>query len=421
MEYSSSLYVSCLLIIIHKLSSKTSTPTAMAENNNLISPAYAQWLSELKNRVQQVQTKAALAVNRELLVFYWELGCEIIEKQKNANWGSGLLLQLSKDLCANFPEIKGFSIRNLQYIVHWCNFYSSGIPITQQPVAQLPETSERPPQTSENKSLTNPTTICDQIGQQAVAQLPESFLESITSIPWGHNIAIISKCSSIKEALYYVSQTLNHGWSRAVLVHQIESDLYSREGSATSNFAATLPPAQSDLAQQTLKDPYIFDFLTLTKDHNERDLENQLTDHISKFLIELGAGFAYLGRQVPLQVSEREFYLDLLFYHTQLHCYVVIELKTGDFEPEFAGKLNFYLKAVDETLRSDRDEPTIGILLCKTKDKLIAEYALSDINKPIGVSEYQLTQSLPESLKPSLPSIEEWEAELQQDVDDENE
>lgn len=391
----------------------------MAENKELTSPAYVSWLGDLKDRVQQVQTKAAVSVNRELLTFYWELGCEIIEKQESTTWGSGFLKQLSSDLSSEFPDIRGFSLRNLKYIRQWCQFYIEHAPNSATGRCLIEKTPPKTPQSADNKQLINLAATRAKIGQQAVAQLPESILESITSIPWGHNIAIISKCSSIKEALYYVRQTLTHGWSRAVLVHQIESDLFTREGSATSNFATTLPPAQSDLAQQTLKDPYVFDFLSLTKDHNERDLENQLTDHISKFLIELGAGFAYLGRQVPLQISERDFFLDLLFYHTQLHCYVVVELKTGDFEPEFAGKLNFYLKAVDESLRSERDEPTIGILLCKTKDKLIAEYALSDINKPIGVSEYQLTQSLPDSLKPSLPSIEALEAELQQDFDDE--
>lgn len=319
----------------------------MTENSDLAAEAYVQWLGELKNRVQQVQIKAAVSVNTELLKCYWEIGQQIIEKQATSSYGDRLLERLSSDLSAAFPTIKGFSKNNLQYIRRWVAFYT--IKNVEQAV---------PPLASKNG------TSCS-----TFVQLPPDMLQ----IPWGHHLKIISKCSTKKEALYYVRQTLTHGWSRSVLVHQIESDLFSREGSTTSNFATTLPPAQSDLAQQVLKDPYLFDFLTLTKDHNERDLENQLTDHISKFLIELGAGFAYLGRQVPLQVSERDFYLDLLFYHTQLHCYVVIELKTGDFEPEFAGKLNFYLKAVDETLRSERDEPTIGILLCKTEDKLIAE------------------------------------------------
>ncbi|MGB5687186.1 MAG: PDDEXK nuclease domain-containing protein, partial [Candidatus Electrothrix sp.] len=230
--------------------------------------------------------------------------------------------------------------------------------------------------------------------------------------PWGHNIAIVSKCASVEEAVYYVSNTLEHNWSRNVLLHQLESGLWQREGKAVSNFSRTLAAPQSDLAQQTLKDPYIFDFLSLTKEYNERDLELGLVQHITQFLLELGAGFAYVGRQVALQVGERDFFLDLLFYHTRLHCYVVVELKTGDFEPEHAGKMNFYLKAVDQQLKTPADEPSIGILLCKNRDTLVAEYALSDIHKPIGVSEYQLTQALPENLKASLPSIEEIEAEL---------
>jgi predicted nuclease of restriction endonuclease-like (RecB) superfamily len=198
-----------------------------------------------------------------------------------------------------------------------------------------------------------------------------------------------------------------------VLVHQIESGLFKREGNSVNNFALTLPAPQSDLAKQTMKDPYVFDFLSITKEYNERDLEVGLVEHITHFLLELGAGFAYVGRQLPIQVGEKEFFLDLLFYHTKLHCFVVIELKTGDFEPEHAGKLNFYIKAVDTLLRKEGDQPTIGILLCKKKDKLVAEYALSDIHKPIGVSEYQLTHSLPHNLKSSLPSIEEIEKELE--------
>ena len=376
------------------------------ENDILSNSHYREWLTELKQKFQRSQIKAATSVNTALLEFYWELGSDIVERQKASQWGSGFLKQLSADLIADFPEIKGFSQNNLLYIKRWYLFYHQSLENsgTTRAISATP---------GENLSP-------DPILAQPVPLLADHPIAGkLVKIPWGHNRVIISKCDSTEEAIFYVCQTIEHGWSRAVLTHQIESGLYQREGSAITNFSETLPPAQSDLAQQALKDPYLFDFLTLTKDHNERDLENQLTDHISKFLIELGAGFAYLGRQVPLQVSERDFYLDLLFYHTQLHCYVVIELKTGDFEPEFAGKLNFYIKAVDENLRTERDEPTIGLLLCKTKDKLIAEYALSDINKPIGVSEYQLTQSLPESLKPSLPSIEALEAELQQDFDDE--
>ena len=258
------------------------------------------------------------------------------------------------------------------------------------------------------KAEENSGTACPTIGQQPVAQLVQ--------IPWGHNLKIIAKCQSQQEALYYVENTLQHGWSRNVLVHQIESGLWQREGKANSNFAQTLPAPQSDLAQQTLKDPYLFDFLSLTKDYNERELEQGLVAHITEFLLELGEGFAYVGKQVHLEVGEEDFYLDLLFYHLKLRCYVVVELKTGDFKPEHTGKLSFYLTAIDKQLKTEQDKPTIGLLLCKNRNKVIAEYALNDINKPIGVSEYPLTQLLPEELKSSLPSIEEIEAELASDV-----
>lgn len=339
---------------------------------------YKQWLSDLKTRFRQVQLKAAVAVNTELLQFYWQLGADIQAKQAAQAWGSGFLESLSQDLMQEFPEMKGFSLRNLKYIRQWHSFWAGSA-----------------------------------IGQQAVAQL--------VSIPWGHNLAIISKCHSQAEALYYVQQTQAHGWSRSVLTHQIESGLWQRDGKAFTNFAQTLPAPQSDLAAQVLKDPYVFDFLSLTPEHTERELERALIDHITHFLLELGAGFAYMGRQVPLQVGEREFFLDLLFYHARLHCYVVVELKTVDFEPEFAGKLNFYLKAVDEQLRNEGDAPTIGLLLCKSKDRLVAEYALSDIQKPLGLASYTLSHTLPEALRDKLPSIEALEAELAADLGERNE
>lgn len=344
---------------------------------------YQAWVATLKQRLKSLQLKAALAVNAALLEFYWALGADIVEKQQTATWGDGFLKQLSQDLMAEFPEVKGFSYRNLRAIRQWYVFYTTG----------------------------------DAIWQQAVAKLEQAYLQKLTQIPWSHNLVIASKCESREEALYYVGQTIEFGWSRAVLTHQIEGGLWQREGRAVANFERTLPLPQSELAQQTLKDPYVFDFLALTKDYTERDLERGLVEHITQFLLELGAGFAYLGRQVPLQVGSREFFLDLLFYHARLHCYVVIELKTVEFEPEHAGKLNFYLKAVDEQLRREGDEPTIGILICKEKDRLVAEYALSDIHKPIGISEYELTQSLPLEIRSSLPSVEEIEAELMREVD----
>ena len=333
-------------------------------------PEYRAWLGDLKTRYRQVQLKAAVAVNTAMLQFYWELGADIVVKQKQFAWGSGFVSQLSADLMREFPEVRGFSVRNLKYIRQWHEYWVDAAPIGQQPVAQ------------------------------------------ILSIPWGHNLAILAKCKQHDEALYYAQATQTYGWSRSVLVHQIESGLWQREGKAITNFEQTLPAAQSDLAVQMLKDPYKFDFLSLTKEHTERELETDLIAHITQFLLELGAGFAYIGRQVPLQVGEREFSLDLLFYHARLHCYVVVELKTVDFEPEFAGKLNFYIKAVDEQLRGQGDQPTIGLLLCKSKDRLVAEYALSDIQKPMGLSTYTLSHTLPEALRDKLPSIEAIEREL---------
>ncbi|GAX61453.1 hypothetical protein SCALIN_C22_0167 [Candidatus Scalindua japonica] len=242
------------------------------------------------------------------------------------------------------------------------------------------------------------------IGQQAVAQL--------TQIPWGHNITIISKCRNPDEAFFYIQKTIQNNWSRSVLTHHIESNLFKREGKAITNFKATLPKPQSDLANETLKDPYNFDFLTLTEKHNEKELENALVNHVTKFLLELGAGFSYIGQQYKLEVSGDEFFIDLLFYHVQLHCYVVVELKSVKFKPEFAGKLNFYVSAVDGTLKSEQDNATIGILICKSKNDTVVEYSLKDVHKPIGVSEYIITKNLPDEFKSCLPSIEEIETEL---------
>ena len=344
------------------------------DNNRLplqTNDGYKTWLVSLKQQFRQAQIKATVQVNKELLQYYWGLGEQIVERQKKSEWGSHFLNQLSQDLMTEFPEVKGFSKRNLELIRQWFLYWCGESAIAKQVVSQL------------------------------------------ISIPWGHNLQLIRKCQNQQEAHFYINQILENGWSRSVLIHQIESGLYQRGGSALNNFEATLPAAQSDLAQQTLKDPYIFDFLTLSKDYNERELEQGLITHITQFLLELGTGFAYMGKQVAIQVGERDFYLDLLFYHTRLHCHVVIELKVTDFEPEHIGKLNFYIKAVDEQIRQEGDQPTIGILLCKNKDKTVVEYSLSDIQKPLGVTEYQLTQSLPDDLKGSLPSIEEIERELE--------
>lgn len=361
---------------------------------------YKSWLLGLKQRFRQAQLKAAVSVNSALLEFYWELGAAIVEKQKIVAWGSGFLKQLSIDLRTEFPDVDGFSQRNLEHIRRWYLFYYAKISIAKQPASQL-KVSER----SAKKHSPDP---------QFDAALKEIVTE-LFQIPWWHNVVIVQKCQNIDKALFYVQRTIANGWSRAVLIHQIESGLYERSGKAINNFARTLPETQSELAHELIKDPYVFDFLTFSEDYHEKKLEKALIDHIAHFLVELGAGFAYMGRQIPIKVGQKDFYIDLLFYHVKMHCYVVVELKTVDFEPEFAGKLNFYLKAVEMQIKSDRDEPTIGILLCKGKDKVVVEYALSDISKPMGVSEYQLTQSLPDELKSSLPSIEAFEAELMKD------
>jgi predicted nuclease of restriction endonuclease-like (RecB) superfamily len=341
---------------------------------------YYSWLKELKHKVRLVQIKAAVKVNSELLQFYWELGQDIADKQRNAKWGDGFLKQLSIDLSSEFPDMKGFSLSNLKYIKQWYLFYSQEIGKSQQAVGQKP------------------------IAKQAVSQLVQ--------IPWGHNIAIISKCKNLDEALFYIQKTIQNNWSRSVLTHHIESDLFKREGKAITNFKATLPEPQSDLARETLKDPYNFDFLTLTEKYNEKELENALINHVTKFLLELGAGFSYIGQQYKLEVSGDEFFIDLLFYHVKLHCYVVVELKAVKFKPEFAGKLNFYVSAVDGILKSEQDNTSIGILICKSKNDTVVEYALKDVHKPIGVSEYIITKNLPDEFKSSLPSIEDIEAEL---------
>lgn len=345
-----------------------------------IDKKYSTWLKELKSKIRSVQIKAAVKVNTEMLNFYWELGADIVEKQSAAKWGDGFLGKLSQDLMTEFPDMRGFSLSNLKYIKQWYLFYSAHESIGQQLVGRLKKANV----------------------QQLVAQ-----------IPWGHNLVIISKIKDTNEALFYVQKIIQNNWSRAVLTHQIESGLYGREGKAITNFKATLPLPQSDLARQTLKDPYSFDFLTLREKHDEKELEDALINQIAGFLLEMGSGFSYIGRQYRLEINGDEFFIDLLFYHIRLHCYIVVELKVVKFKPEFAGKLNFYVSAVDSILKTEQDNPTIGILICKSKNKTVVEYALKDIHKPIGVSEYLITKNLPDEFKSSLPSIEEIEAELE--------
>lgn len=348
------------------------------KENSIIDNQYKDWLKEVKQNFQQAQIKAHIKVNSTLLEFYWHLGNDILQKQQDFAWGSGFLEQLSKDLSAEFPDIKGFSYRNLRAVKQWVVFW-------QQLVAKLDNA----------------------IGKQVVSHL--------TQIPWGQNIAIIQKCKNTDEALFYVNNTLENGISRSVLIHQIESNLYQRSGKAITNFDTTLPPIQSDLAKQITKDPYNFDFLTITDSYKEKELEDALCENITKFLLELGNGFAFVGKQYKLNVGGEDFRIDLLFYHLKLRCYVVIELKAVDFKPEFAGKLSFYTTAIDNELKTEQDNATIGILICKSKKDIVVEYALKDINKPLGVSKYDLIDVLPKDYQSAIPSIEQIEAELNED------
>ena len=364
--------------------------------NNLKNTEYKIWLIELKSKIRSAQVKAAFAVNSALIGFYWELGKMIAEKINQSNWGDKILEQVSKDLKDEFPTMQGLSRSNLSYAKQFYLFYYHSI--VQQPVGQI----LRQP-VAELSPLDLSTFI-----QQPVGQLTEG----ITQIPWGHNILIFSKSKDITEAKFYICETIANNWSRDVLALQIKSNLYKRQGKAVSNFSLTLPDPLSDLAQQTLKDPYIFDFISLTKPFVERDIEQQLVQHITKFLLELGKGFAFIGQQYHLEIAETDYYIDLLFYHTKLKCYVVIELKNTKFIPEYAGKLNFYLSAVDSLVKQDDDKQSIGILLCRDKKNIEVEFALRDMNKPMGVSEFNLTEIIPENLKSSLPTIEEIENEL---------
>lgn len=351
-------------------------------------PDYKEWLYSLKENIRSSQIKASLSINKELISLYLNLGSQILVKQERSIWGSNFLGLLSKDLQSTFPDMSGFSKRNLELIRQWTLFYKLIlVQDTKQAVSHSID-SEIP------------------ITKQADSQIQTFDNDSFFRIPWGHHILIIQKIKNIEEAYFYIQKTLENNWSRAILEYQIETKLFKRQGNAVSNFKNVLPTAQSDLANALLKDPYHFEFIGLTEKANEKDLEKNLVNHISKFLLELGKGFAYMGQQFLLKIGNKEYRTDLLFYHTKLKCYIVIELKFKEFEPEFIGKLNFYISAINELVKEETDNPTIGILLCKNKDNYEVEFALRDINKPIGVSEYRYTE-LPENIKLGLPNMEE--------------
>jgi len=345
-----------------------STPPARTPKADLVPTGYESFLGELKERIRTAQLRASVAVNRELVELYWRIGRDILARQEEHGWGAKVIDRLSRDLRRELPGVEGFSTRNLKYMralaIAWPD---------------------------------------EQIVQQLVAQ-----------IPWGHNVRLLDMTKAQAEREWYIRKTIENGWSRSVLEHWIESGLYERQGKASTNFDRTLPAPQSDLARETLKDPYKFEFLTLAEEAAEKDLEAGLLAHIRKFLLELGAGFAFVGQQVPLEVGGEEYVIDLLFYHLKLRSYVVIELKATKFKPEYAGKMNFYLSAVDDLWRHPDDQPSIGVILCKAKDEVAVEYALRDLAKPVGVSSYitKLVESLPPALQGSLPSTEEWEQEL---------
>ena len=340
----------------------------MTKANKILTPEYKTWLTKIKSKIRSVQLKNAVTVNSSLIQFYFELGQMISQKQ--TKWGSKFLERLSLDLKQEFPRMQGFSITNLKY----CKLFYEYLTVS--------------------------------------PQLDDQFQKSILNIPWGHTKILIGKIKDKTQAQFYIQKTLENGWSRDTLALQLKSDLYQRNAKAISNFKTTLPDTHSDLALQTLKDPYIFDFLQISKKTREKDIEDQLINNLQKFLLELGKGFAFLGRQYQLTVAENDYFLDLLFYHTKLKCYVVIELKNTKFKPEYVGKLNFYLSAVDDQVKDEKDNPTIGILLCRDKNNLEVEFALRGTTKPMGISEFEITSQIPDKLKQDLPTVEELESQF---------
>lgn len=372
---------------------------------------YTQWVEALSRRFRQSQIKAAVKVNRELLAFYWLLGKDIVEMKAESRWGSKLIDALSADLRAELPMVKGFSATNLRYVKR---FYALYVPLFQAQVvtenvfeiegtfptfAKLPQVGEK---------LESAQKISPQVGEKIESSL-------IFSIPWGHHKLIIDRCGkeeNLDKAIFYVRQTVQNNWSRAMLLNFLDTDLYERQGKAITNFKATLPPETSELAQEITKDPYSFDFLTLTVGYREKELKDALMDNITKFLLELGKGFAFVGREYRLMVGKTEQFIDMLFYNITLHAYVVIEVKVSEFEPRDIGQVTTYVAAVDGILRGENDAPTIGLVICKTKDDVLAKYATTGIQLPVGISEYEIANVLPEDFKSTLPTIEEIENEL---------
>ncbi len=351
---------------------------------------YGAILKQLKEKIKTAQTKAVLAVNNELLKVYWEIGNVIFEQEKESGWGSKIIEKLAVDLKIEFPHIKGLSPRNLRYMRNFSSAYPQFL-ILQQAAAKLQNTDNQ----------------IDVILQQAAAKLP-----------WGHHQVLLDKLKTIEERSFYIQKCAEIGWSRNMMIHQIESGLYNRQGALTNNFNNTLPAHQSELTKQLFKEPYNLDFIMLGEEAKERDLEDALMTHVTKLLLELGDGFAFMGRQRRFEAGGKEFFIDLLFYHTKLRRHIIIELKIGEFEAEFVSKMNLYLGLVDDALKGEFDQPAIGLILCKTKNKIVAEYALRDTSKPIGIAEYKISQVLPEDIKGELPSIEDIEQKLDEEINE---
>lgn len=355
-------------------------PKKVEESGLFSNKDYDSTLTELKRQIKESQVRAITAANKELIRLYWKIGKTIVEKQEKSGWGTKIIEKLAKDIQNAFPGIEGFSRTN---IFRMRAFY-----------------------------------IAYQTNPPAGGQFQNDPPEVLASIPWRHNSVLVEKLKKHEERMWYAQKTIEHGWSRSVLEIMIGNSLHSRQGKAITNFKAVMPSPQSDLAQQATKDPYLFDFIALSDDVMEKDIENQLTEHIQKFLMELGQGFAFVGRQYPIKAGKKDLYIDLLFYHLTLRCYIIVELKAKEFDSRDAGQMSVYLSAVDDLLRHEGDNPSIGMILCRTKDNVFVEYALRNFNRPIGVAEYEtkLVETLPKELKSSLPTVKEIEAELEQDI-----
>lgn len=377
--------------------------------------AYKQWLKQLKAQIQQQQVKIGLQVNAGMLATYWYIGSQLNEKIEKAGWGARVIDFLSEDLQKAFPNKQGFSIRNLKYMRQFAVAYPNFL-IGQQAVAQLENQKK---QIQQEKPKTNKVNKSNQFGQQAVAQIAQvveiADTAVLASIPWGHHVLLLNKIYEQNERIWYMQKTIENNWSRSVLQYQIDTNLYKRQVNKkkSSNFHLTLPKAQGELANQLLKDPFQFGFLQMGEKFSELELERELVKHIQEFLLELGAGFAFVGRQVKLKIGKKEHHTDLLFYHLVLRCYVIIDLKMDEFELSHAGQMNGYLNVINKNWKHPTDNPSIGIILCRDKDEIEVDFALQNIQQPIGVSEYEFTKALPRGLKGQLPSAKQLQSEVQ--------